>query len=224
MLLLFRALPLLLAFSLTHAWADPVHDTAENYLRLQTRGLPGEVTFSIGQLAPGTQLPPCERLEAFTPAGSKLWGKTHLGVRCLAPQPWSILLSAQISVRGNYVATARPLAAGTLLQADDLVLQKGDLANLPTGIVSNPELAIGKTIRNPLAAGQPLRQDQLQAPLVIRQGQSVMVLSRGPGFAVSSEGKAINNAAAGQVVQIRMPSGQIVSGLAKSDGSAEISQ
>lgn len=221
---LLHALALLLAFALPPACADTIRDTAENYLRLQTKGLPGDVTVTVGQLAPGTQLPPCERLEAFTPPGSKLWGKTHLGVRCLAPQAWSILLSAQISVNGYYVATARPLAAGTLLQGDDLVVQKGDLASLPNGVVTTTSQAIGKTTRNPLAAGQPLRQDQLQAPLVIRQGQTVMVNSRGPGFSVSSEGKAINNAAVGQVVQIRMPSGQIVSGLARSDGSAEISQ
>ncbi len=221
---LFAFLLILVAGLGQLALADPIQDTAQSYLRRQTQGLPGTVTITVGSLAPGTQLPPCERLEAFTPAGSKLWGKTHIGVRCLAPNPWSVLLSAQVSVLGNYVTVARPLAGGTLITAGDISLQQGDLANLPTGLVSAPEQAIGKTLRNPLAAGQPLRQDQLLAPLVIRQGQTVMVVSRGNGFSVSSEGKAIGNASSGQVVQIRMPSGQTISGIAKDDGSAEISQ
>lgn len=98
----------------------------------------------------------------------------------------------------------------------------GDLSSQPTGVITDPANAIGKTLRNSLGAGQALRGDQLLAPLVIQQGQSVRVVSKGNGFAVSSEGKALNNAAAGQIAQIRMNSGQTVSGVAKSDGSIEI--
>ena len=107
--------------------------------------------------------------------------------------------------------------------ASDIVVVSGDLSTLPTGIIGDPQAVIGKTLRNSLAAGQPLRSDQLLAPLVIRQGQTVRVISAGPGFAVSAEGKALNNAAEGQVAQIRMNSGQTVSGIAKADGSVEIS-
>ncbi len=94
---------------------------------------------------------------------------------------------------------------------------------MPTGILGDPQAVIGKTLRNSLGAGQPLRADQLVAPLVIRQGQTVRVISAGPGFAVTAEGKAMNNAAVGQVAQIRMSSGQTVSGVAKADGSVELS-
>ena len=61
------------------------------------------------------------------------------------------------------------------------------------------------------------------APLVIRQGQSVRVVSRGSSFAVTAEGRALNNAAEGQLAQVRMASGQTVSGIARADGSVEIS-
>ena len=109
------------------------------------------------------------------------------------------------------------------MQATDLTTLSGDMSSLPTGIVTDPANAIGKTLRNSLGAGQPLRSDQLLAPLVIRQGQTVRVISKGPGFAVSGEGKALNNAAVGQIAQIRMSSGQTVSGAAQADGSVEIS-
>ncbi|MDP3440758.1 MAG: flagellar basal body P-ring formation chaperone FlgA, partial [Azonexus sp.] len=99
----------------------------------------------------------------------------------------------------------------------------GDISSLPTGVVVDPANAIGKTLRNSLGAGQPLRSDQLLAPLVIRQGQTVRVISSGPGFSVSSEGKAMNNAAEGEIAQIRMNTGQTVSGIARNDGSVEIS-
>lgn len=224
MLIRYILLVLTLGFSaaLFAAEADAVLDTAERYARLQTQGLPGKISITLGKLDV-SRLPPCSAHEAYAPAGTRLSGKTHIGVRCLGPNIWSVLVPVQIAVTGNYLTTARPLAAGQTLQAADLTTLSGDMANLPTGVVTDPAAAVGKTLRNSLGAGQPLRSDQLLAPLVIRQGQTVRVISQGPGFAVSSEGKAINNAAEGQVAQIRMNSGQTVSGVARADGSVEIS-
>lgn len=204
------------------AETDVVLDTAERYARQQTQGMPGKVQIKMGSLDV-TRLPPCTAHEAFSPSGTRLSGKTHVGVRCLGPAIWSVLVPVHIAVTGSYLTTSRPLAAGQTISAGDLVVSTGDLSNMPTGILGDPQAAIGKTLRNSLGAGQPLRSDQLVAPLVIRQGQTVRVVSAGPGFAVSSEGKAMNNAAEGQIAQIRMGSGQTVSGVAKADGSVEIS-
>jgi flagella basal body P-ring formation protein FlgA len=74
-----------------------------------------------------------------------------------------------------------------------------------------------------VGVGQALRENQLQTPFAIRQGQTVKVISKGPGFSVSAEGKAVNNATSGQMTQIRMESGQVISGVAKPDGTIEIS-
>lgn len=204
------------------AETDIVLDTAERYVRLQTQGLPGKITITMGKLDV-SRLPPCSAHEAYSPPGTRLSGKTHIGVRCLGPNIWSVLVPVQIAISGSYVTTTRPLAAGQTLQAGDLTILSGDVSSLPTGVVTDPETAIGKTLRNSLGAGQALRSDQLQAPLVVRQGMSVRLISRGSGFAVSAEGKAINNAAEGQMVQVRMNSGQTLSGIAQADGSVEVS-
>ena len=82
--------------------------------------------------------------------------------------------------------------------------------------------AVGRTVRFGIAAGQPLRSDQLIAPWAVQQGQTVKTVSRGGGFNVSSEGRALNNAQEGQVVQVRTPSGQTVSGIARAGGIVEI--
>ncbi|PKO88215.1 MAG: flagellar basal body P-ring formation protein FlgA [Betaproteobacteria bacterium HGW-Betaproteobacteria-12] len=217
----FSLLLALIAGPVAAAEADIVLDTAERYVRLQTQGLPGKVRITMGRLEVD-RLPPCSAHEAYAPPGTRLSGRTHVGVRCLGPNVWSVLVPVQIAVTGNYVVTTRPLAAGQTLQAGDLATLSGDISTLPTGILEAPEAAVGKTLRNALSAGQPLRSDQLISPLVIRQGQSVRVTSRGTGFAVSSEGRALANASEGQVVQIRMGSGQTVSGIAQADGSVEI--
>jgi len=226
MLMLIRLVVILLLLSCatTPRAAEPdiVIDTAERHVRLQTQGMPGKVQITMGKLDV-SRLPPCSAHEAFSPPGTRLSGKTHVGVRCLGPNIWSVLVPVQISVTGNYVTTSRPLAAGQTIAPADLITLTGDLANLPTGVVTDPQTAIGKSLRNALSAGQPLRSDQLLAPLVIRQGQTVRVISQGTGFAVSAEGKALNNVSEGQLAQVRMSSGQTLSGIARADGSVEIS-
>ncbi len=228
MQMLIRAISLFLfvflaaTSSLQAAETEIAVDTAERHVRMQTQGMPGKVQITMGKLDV-SRLPPCTAHEAFSPPGTRLSGKTHVGVRCLGPNTWSVLVPVQISVTGNYVTTSRPLGAGQVITAADLSVLSGDLSALPTGIVIDPQNAIGKTLRNSLGAGQPVRGDQLLAPLVVRQGQTVTVISKGPGFAVSAEGKAMNNAAEGQLAQIRMSSGQTLSGVARADGSVEIS-
>ena len=90
---------------------DTVIDTAERYVRQQTQGFPGKPQIKIGSLDV-SRLPPCTTHEAFSPPGTRLSGKTHVGVRCLGPNIWSVLVPVQIAITGTYLTTARPLAAG----------------------------------------------------------------------------------------------------------------
>jgi flagella basal body P-ring formation protein FlgA len=195
----------------------------DDYLRAQTAGLPGTVTFQIGQLDRHARLAACDAFEPFLPSGSRLWGKTTVGVRCLGPGRWTVYVPVQVRIAGHYLVAARQLAPGQVVGAADLLPQGGDLGALPANTLTDPAQAIGKTTRQAVAAGQPLRSELLSAALVVQQGQSVKLHSSGAGFSVSNEGKALNNAAEGQVVQVRTASGQVVSGIARPGAIVEVS-
>ena len=205
------------------AQQNTLYNTLDDFVRTQTQGSPGKVTFTIGQLDTRTQLTPCNAFEPFMPPGSKLWGKTTVGVRCLGPSTWTIYVPVQVSVTGNYLVSARNLLAGNGITASDIVVRSGDLSTLPSNILTDQSQAIGKTVKNGFGVGQPLRSDQLIAAWAVQQGQSVKTVSNGPGFSVSSEGKALNNATEGQIVQVRTASGQTVSGVARPGGIVEVS-
>jgi flagella basal body P-ring formation protein FlgA len=211
--------------SLVHARQEPaeVKRVIEDFLRVQTRGLPGQASFTIGAIDPNNNLTPCPALEAFLPAGGRPWGRINVGVRCQLEGSWSIYVPAQVKVLGEYFVTARPLARGQAITAGDLARRRGDLAELPAGIVTEEAQAIGKSLNVSVQSGQILRSDVLRAPAAVQQGQSVRVVSKGKGFQVATEGKALNNAAAGQVVQVRTASGQTLSGIARADGTVEVS-
>lgn len=203
---------------------DPaaVQQVVEDFLRTHTRGLPGTVSFEAGSIDPHNKLAPCPALEAYLPPGARAWGRTSVGVRCRLEGGWSLFVPVQVRVVGTYLVAARPLRAGSVIGEDDLASRSGDLAALPASAVFDAEQALGRSITVGLAAGRPLRADLLRRPLAVQQGQSVKVVSRGPGFQVSTDGRALNGAADGQIAQVRTANGHTVSGVARAPGLVEV--
>ncbi len=195
----------------------------DRFMRTQTTGLPGTVSYSIGSIDARSSLPPCAQPEVFLPAGARLWGKGHVGVRCATPSSWTIYVPVTVQVHGSYLTAARPLPPGHVITNEDIGTASGDLAGLPAGIAREPSQVIGRNTSAPLAAGQPLRLDLVRAPVVVQQGQGVRLVARGRGFEVSAEGRALAQAQLGQVVQVRVASGQTVHGIARHDAVVEVS-
>lgn len=200
----------------------PVRKAVEDFLAVQTRGLPGEVSYTVGSLDAANQLAPCPSFDVSLPPGARAWGRGSVSVRCLAERGWSVFVPVHVRVVADYLVAAMPLAQGQAVTAADIARQRGDLADLPTGILTDEQQAVGRTARLPIAVGRPLRADLLQQPLVVRQNQTVKVVSAGPGFQVANEGKALNNGTEGQVVQVRLNSGQVISGVARAGGVIEV--
>jgi flagella basal body P-ring formation protein FlgA len=216
--------PLLLCATATQAATPQSHEkireVALAYLQAQTQSLPGKVSLKIGDIDSRTVLRACTTLEAFTPSGSQLIGKTSIGVRCNEKPGWSIFVQASVRVSADMLVANRPLAQNTVLSANDFSLQNGELGQ--PGILIDPAQAIGKTLKFAIGAGQVLRQDMLRAPYVVIQGQTAAVRVSSKGFSVRSSGQALNNGAEGQNVQVRMASGQVISGTVAADGSVEV--
>jgi flagella basal body P-ring formation protein FlgA len=215
--LLVCASPAQAAASQSHA---KIREVALAYLQTQTRSLPGKVSLQIGDIDSRTVLRACTALEAFTPSGAQLIGKTSIGVRCNEKPGWSVFVQANIRVSADMLVANRPLAQNTVLSANDFSLQNGELGQ--PGILIDPAQAIGKTLKFAIGAGQVLRQDMLRAPYVVMQGQTATVRVSSKGFSVRSSGQALNSGADGQSVQVRMASGQVISGIAATDGSVDV--
>jgi flagella basal body P-ring formation protein FlgA len=194
----------------------------EQFLQVQTRGLPGKVTVAAGAVDSRLNLPACVGPEAFLPGSGRAWGKVTVGVRCAAPVPWTIYLPATVRVHGDYFATAVPLAQGQTVNPADLVRLNGDLTMLPAGIVTDPSQAVGRNMSVSLPAGTPLRQDAMRSQQAVQLGQMVRLVSGGPGFQVSTEARAMNNANEGQLAQVRVGNGQTMSGVARKNGIVEV--
>lgn len=202
--------------------AVAVNKAIDEFLRVQTKGLPGNTSYSIGAITRTGRLNDCQNLRVALPQGGRLWGKTNVVVRCEDARAWSLYVPVKIKVIGNYLVSSRALRQGQVVGAEDIATQSGDLAELPSGTLTDTQQALGRTLAMSIAAGYPLRGDLLKQGLIIQQGQTVKVVSRGAGFEVANEGEALNNAALGQLVRVRLGSGQLVSGIAESAGKVTV--
>ncbi|GAB1234959.1 flagellar basal body P-ring formation chaperone FlgA [Ferrigenium sp. UT5] len=220
--------PLLLALSLWSGTiaAEPlqahaaIRAAAEAYLQTQTRNLPGEVQIQVGGIDPRLTLAACPALQAWLPPGAKLFGHTTIGVRCAMPKGWTILVPATIRVSLDLLVANKPLLQGSIVSEADFTLQRGEMDR--PGLLTSPQQAIGQTLKYAIGAGQVLRVDMLREPWLIRQGQTVNLIVHGAGYALGNEGQALNDAAAGAAVRIRLASGQVMTARAAGSGVAEL--
>jgi flagella basal body P-ring formation protein FlgA len=199
----------------------PIKKAVDDFLVRQIKGLPGKASYTIGPIDAGHLADNCNGYDVFMAAGARPWGNTYLSVTCGGGN-WSLRVPVKIQVVADYLVSARPLMAGKPITEDDLGRQSGELSVLPNGILTDKELAIGRVLVASLPAGRPLRGDMLRQQMVVQQGQNIRIVTVGNGFQVSGEGRALSNAAIGQVTQVRLNSGQVLSGIVRADGSIEI--
>lgn len=192
----------------------------ERFLMNQTAGLPGKVSIRIDTPLSG-ELPPCEVLEPFLPGSTRLWGRVSVGVRCTAGQPWTRYVPAYIAVVGHYYVAARRIDFGEVLKPADVAVREGDLTTLPGSVIVDPAQFNGMTASNLIAAGAPIRSELLRGVVVVQQGQYVKVVTRGAGFVASTEGKAMTDATAGAIIQVKMQGGRMISGVVGPEGLVE---
>lgn len=185
----------------------------------------GRVEVTVGQLDPRLKLAACERVEPYLPNGTRLWGKAHIGLRCVqGPTPWNVYLPITVKVYGRALVATANLAAGSALGAADMAEGEVDLPGEP-GMVFAPERAqalVGRTLLRPLTAGQGLRSSQLKIRQWFAAGDIVRITAVGAGFSAQGSGEALNAGVEGQTARIRTEGGRIVTATPVGDREVEL--
>ena len=203
--------------SITQHWLD------EAMAKTQSTGLPLRMEVSVGALDSRLRLAPCARVEPYLPTGSRLWGRTRLGLRCVeGPTAWNVFLPVTVKAFGPAWVLTGNVAPGTALTAADAIEAEVDWAAETAPVMANPDLWVGQVAARQLVAGQALRQSMVRAPQLFRAGAQVKVVAQGQGYAVASAGQAMSAGSAGQVVRVRMDNGRIISGTVGDDGTIDV--
>ncbi len=190
-----------------------MEDAVLGFVREHTSGIAGRVDIQVDAPDARQRQLACASFEPFLPAGTRLWGRATVGVRCAGSRSATLFVAVRVRVFAPAVVAVRPLAAGQVLSAADLRVEQTEVTQ--PGFLSRIEQAQGQRLVAAVNAGFPVRQELLRQQQVIAQGDAVKLRVSGPGFEVTAEGIASSHAIDGQSVQVRLESGRIVTGTAR---------
>lgn len=191
---------------------DPATIVAEveSLLRDRAASYPGTASITVDAPRISNQAA-CSQLDVFLAGSGGLRSRTSVGVRCLAPQPWTLYVQASVQILGQYFVASRALNRGEVINQSDLDIREGDLLRLRRAI-SNPAHVLGWITTRHIRAGGTIESNALRDPNSIQRGQQVRTIARGSGFVASGEGQALESGGPGTQIQVRTPNGQIITG------------
>jgi flagellar basal body P-ring formation protein FlgA len=175
---------------------------------------PLRMVLVLGELDSRLHLAPCSRVEPYLPVGVRLWGKARIGLRCLdGAIKWNVFLPITVHAFGPAWVVKNGISAGATLTEDDAMEAEVDWSESPSPILSKSSQWVGAMATTALSTGQVLRQVSIKPAQVFQVGAQVRVLAQGPGFTITSDGQAMSAGVVGQLTQVKMESGRILSGV-----------
>lgn len=206
-----------------HANDANLISSIQAFLYEQTQDLGDEVHIEV--FPPAAQLPPCTHPQPFLPrAGQPKWGRVTIAVRCGKNGEQVRYMQASVQVFGNYLVPIQDIQAGTIIHAQMLDVQYGDLSALPKQTILNSEDVIGQLARRPLQAGQVIQQHQLREMPLVERGQQVTIEAAGRGFRITREGTAMEAGAMGAQVRVKISRRDILVGTVVGQGRLVVNE
>jgi flagellar basal body P-ring formation protein FlgA len=170
----------------------------------------------VGSLDPRLRLAACNRVEPYLPQGTRLWGKSRIGLRCIdGPVRWNVFLPVTVRAWGPAWVVRQPVAPGSILAQEDAELAEIDWAESMVPVLPHAEDWVGAQSSRALMPGQVLRQGMVRARTLFAAGSQVKLVVEGEGFRMAAEGEALGAGVAGQPVRVRLPGRRVVTGIVR---------
>lgn len=209
------------------AASTPIPELVRTWVQQQARAQmptpPTRIEVTVQSVDQRLANAPCARPEVFLPAGSRLWGRTRVGVRCADAGGWSVVLPVTVTIYGPALVATRPLPAQQPIAADDVREAQVEWTREAQGVVTDAAQLDNRIAIRPIATGLPIPMAVLRAPQVVVQGDPVKIVGQGRGFAVTADAVALSAALDGQAVRVRTESGRILTGTARAGRVVEVS-
>ncbi len=203
-----------------------IRTAVRDFLFAQNGSLSSREDVAVGVIDPRLRLAPCgDTLDLFLPAGSTTVGNTTVGVRCHAPAPWLIYVSARVKLYRPVLVTTRALPRQTVLTSADIRIARRDVGGLTAGYLDTPAQAVGRVLSRPMAVGTILDPRALENQRLIRRGERVTIIAQAGGLTVQVAGKSLMDGAAGERIRVKnLSSGRIVEGAVSGSGTVRVSR
>lgn len=168
---------------------------------------------SVGSLDSRLRLAPCASVEAYLPMGSRLWGRSRIGLRCVdGVARWNVTVPATVKAMGPAWVVRGQVPSGGVIGEGDVVQAEVDWAEETNPVVQDAVTWLGQIATRQLTTGMVLRQGMVKPAQVFLAGATVRVVAQGAGFEATSDAQALSAGVVGQPARVRMENGRITTG------------
>lgn len=190
----------------------PLAGAVRDFLRMANADAPGEVAIKLN--TPHVRMSPCRTPSPFFPGASRRTsGRLTVGVHCPGDAPETRYVQADVSIIASYYIAAHGIEPGSRLSAADITTASGNIARMSGRIATSSSQLVGQQAVRRIGARMPILTDMVAAPDLIRRGAAVDVIAQGDGFAITTRGKALEDAPAGAQVRVETANGTTLTGI-----------
>ena len=110
--------------------------------------------------------------------------------------------SATIEIFTRVVVTKKPLGRHKPITEDDIEVQRMDLAQLPSDVITDPEVILGQRTRRAIGSHTVLRSNLVEFPPLVRRGDVVVILAETGGLKITTVGQVKKKGRLGERIPV----------------------
>ena len=164
----------------------------------------GRVEIELPAPDPRLQIPTCQLpLETSIGRHNGQGGRINVRVDCRDAAPWARNMAVNVKVYRDVLVSSRNLTRGAQLSQADISLQEMDVGLIRGQLIDDAQQAVGQQLRRNINAGTALSADMLEAPLLVRRGDTVMLTAERGGVSIRQQGTAMEDGESGRQIAVR---------------------
>jgi flagella basal body P-ring formation protein FlgA len=111
-------------------------------------------------------------------------------------------VTTRIDVNKEVVLSNRPLRRHNIITREDIRLEKRNLAELPTDVITDPLEVIGKRTKRAIDPHIPIRFNYLEVPPLVRRGDLVIIVAETDALKITTQGIVTEDGCKGAMVRV----------------------
>ncbi|MDB5849663.1 MAG: flgA [Rhodoferax sp.] len=147
-------------------------------------------------------LPACDTPVTVEPLDTRSFTRMRFAAVCTGPEGWQREWTVRAELTARVVVATVDVRANQPLLESDLGIERRRVADL-ADVLADPSQAAGQASSHAVRSGQPLQARWLSAPMLVRRGESVVILARTEGIEVQAAGEALEAGRLRDVVRVR---------------------
>lgn len=171
--------------------------------------------------AEASQFSLCARpLSLVRPAGDRLdLARLRYEFRCEGSQGWEVAVTVKPDIYLPVLVAKKTLERGRSIAANDIEVKKKNIAGLHDSFLTDPDEAVGHSVKKRVREMQPLALSHLDQPVLVERGQRVLMIAEQDGIEARMLGEAMKKGRKGDTIAVKnLSSRQTVSAVVDGSG------